>query len=120
MVTPAAEREAIAHLKSDHEMSERRACIRWPASVVYNAERHDGIANLTPADVYFGRAQAILKTREKIKHQHLKTDASITTGRLLEMKNQMRQILHSIRPQEVHIYLTTDRQSPMLSCTYSP
>ena len=26
MVTPAAEREAIAHLKSDHEMSERRAC----------------------------------------------------------------------------------------------
>jgi putative transposase len=26
MVTPAAEREAVAHLKSDHEMSERRAC----------------------------------------------------------------------------------------------
>ena len=26
MVTPAAEREAVAHLKNDHEMSERRAC----------------------------------------------------------------------------------------------
>ena len=26
MVTPAAEREAVAHLKSEHEMSERRAC----------------------------------------------------------------------------------------------
>jgi len=26
MVTPAAEREAVALLKSDHEMSERRAC----------------------------------------------------------------------------------------------
>ncbi len=26
MVTPAAEREAVVHLKSDHEMSERRAC----------------------------------------------------------------------------------------------
>ena len=26
MVTPAAEREAVAHLKSNHEMSERRAC----------------------------------------------------------------------------------------------
>ena len=26
MVTPAAEREAVAHLKADHEMSERRAC----------------------------------------------------------------------------------------------
>ena len=26
MVTPAAEREAVAHLKAEHEMSERRAC----------------------------------------------------------------------------------------------
>ena len=26
MVTPAAKREAVAHLKSVHEMSERRAC----------------------------------------------------------------------------------------------
>ena len=26
MVTPAAEREAVAHLKDEHEMSERRAC----------------------------------------------------------------------------------------------
>jgi putative transposase len=26
MVTPAVKREAVAHLKSDHEMSERRAC----------------------------------------------------------------------------------------------
>ena len=26
MVTPAAEREAVAHLKGEHEMSERRAC----------------------------------------------------------------------------------------------
>jgi putative transposase len=26
MVTPAAQREAVAHLKTEHEMSERRAC----------------------------------------------------------------------------------------------
>lgn len=26
MVTPAAEREAVAHLTTEHEMSERRAC----------------------------------------------------------------------------------------------
>jgi putative transposase len=39
----------------------------------YNHVRyHKSIANLTPADVYFGRAQLILKTRERIKHQTLK------------------------------------------------
>ena len=39
----------------------------------YNHVRyHESIANLTPADVYFGRAQSILKTRERIKHQTLK------------------------------------------------
>ncbi len=39
----------------------------------YNHVRyHESIANLTPADVYFGRAQTILKTRERIKYQTLK------------------------------------------------
>ena len=40
----------------------------------YNHVRyHESITNLTPADVYFGRAQTILKTRERIKRQTLKT-----------------------------------------------
>jgi putative transposase len=40
----------------------------------YNHLRyHESIANLTPADVYFGRGQTILLEREKIKHQTLKT-----------------------------------------------
>ena len=39
----------------------------------YNHLRyHESIANLTPADVYFGRGQSILKQREGIKHQTLK------------------------------------------------
>ena len=46
---------------------------RWPASVVYNAERRESIANLTPADVYFGRGQTILFERENIKHQTFKS-----------------------------------------------
>ncbi len=33
--------------------------------------------------------------------------------RTAKAKNQMRQILHSIRPQKVHIYLTTDKQLVM-------
>src|SRR5262245_9338518 len=40
----------------------------------YNHLRyHESIANLTPADVYFGRAQTILLERERIKRQTIQT-----------------------------------------------
>src|SRR6056297_3246865 len=36
----------------------------------YNNHRyHESLGNLTPADVYFGRAEQILKQREEIKHK---------------------------------------------------
>jgi transposase-like protein len=36
----------------------------------YNHERyHKSLSNLTPADVYYGRGQAILDKKEKIKQQ---------------------------------------------------
>ena len=34
---------------------------------------HESIQNLTPADVYFGRGQAILKQRERIKLKTMET-----------------------------------------------
>lgn len=38
----------------------------------YNHERyHASLNNLTPAEVYYGRGQAILDKREKIKQQTL-------------------------------------------------
>ena len=40
---------------------------------VYNNERyHESLKNLTPADVYYGRGDAILKQRERIKHETIK------------------------------------------------
>jgi putative transposase len=39
----------------------------------YNNQRyHESLSNLTPADVYFGRGELILKRREEIKNQTLK------------------------------------------------
>jgi len=39
----------------------------------YNNQRyHESLNNLTPADVYFGRGELILKRREQIKTQTLK------------------------------------------------
>ena len=39
----------------------------------YNHQRyHESLDNVTPADVYFGKREGILKQREKIKKQTLK------------------------------------------------
>ncbi|WP_157020065.1 IS3 family transposase [Mesorhizobium xinjiangense] len=47
----------------------------------YNHRRyHESLANLTPADVYFGRGQTILQTRERIKRH------TINQRRLLHRK----------------------------------
>jgi len=34
-----------------------------------NQRYHERLANVTPADVYFGRAQAIIKQRERIRRK---------------------------------------------------
>ena len=48
----------------------------------YNHRRyHESLQNLTPADVYFGRGQTILKKRERIKRK------TIETRRLLHRKS---------------------------------
>ena len=40
----------------------------------YNHQRyHEGLSNVTPADVYFGRHKVILQQREKIKRKTLET-----------------------------------------------
>ena len=48
----------------------------------YNNNRyHESLKNLTPADVYFGRGQAILEQRERIKQKTIEQ-------RRLQFRNQ--------------------------------
>ena len=55
----------------------------------YNYERyHESLNNLTPADVYFGRADRILKERQKIKEKTLKERRKNYVIRNLECKCQ--------------------------------
>ena len=51
------------HLPGDLEQSVREF-------VAYNHHRyHESLSKVTPADVYFGRGEAILEERRKIKEQ---------------------------------------------------
>jgi putative transposase len=48
----------------------------------YNYHRyHEAIANLTPADVYFGRGKTILLERERIKRQTIENRRLIYRGK---------------------------------------
>ena len=43
--------------------------IQFPATRTDRTGDHESLGNLTPADVYFGRAERILKQREEIKQK---------------------------------------------------
>ena len=80
MVTPAAEREAVALLKADHEMSERRACqllgccrmtIRYASVRGDDAELRERIKAIAIERRRFGyRRIHVLLRREGISVNH--------------------------------------------------
>ena len=56
----------------------------------YNHERyHESLDNLAPGDVYYGRGQAILEQREKIKLKTLAMRRKIHYDRQERLLNQM-------------------------------
>src|SRR4051812_16048545 len=65
----------------------------------YNHLRyHESIANLTPADVYFGRGQTILLERERIKRQTIQNRRLLHRGQAASHQSRDAQVLHSISP----------------------
>ena len=75
----------------------------------YNHARyHESLDNLTPADIYFGRAEAILLERERIKRQTIAKPslATSTACRIISITDI--QSLPSASRQYVSNHLTTD------------
>ena len=66
---------------------------------------------MTPADAYFGRAETILKQRERIKKQTVEhRRLQHPQDRRLKINPQTRPILRTITPPEVPNVLTTDKR----------
>jgi hypothetical protein len=76
----------------------------------YNHARyHESLDNLTPADVYFGRAETILLERERIKRQTIANRRLQHQLHAAQSQSQMIQSLPSGSRQYVSNHLTTDK-----------
>ena len=75
----------------------------------YNHRRyHESLNKLTPADVYFGRGQAILLERERIKRKTIEHRACNIATPLPEIINLASQSLRYPGPHPVSNHLTAD------------
>ena len=75
----------------------------------YSHARYDeSLANLTPADVYFGRAETILLERERIKRQTIANRRLQHQLHAAKSQSQMIQSRPSASRQYVSNHLTTD------------
>ena len=75
----------------------------------YNhARAHEGLGNLTPADLSFGRGEAILAERDRIKRRTLASRRLQHHARAAQPHPQMDQTLRSRAAPPVSNHLTTD------------
>lgn len=62
--------KTILSFESFLNLAATRLWLKSFVNATYNHQRyHESLANVTPADAYFGRAPAIIKLRERIKRQ---------------------------------------------------
>ena len=74
----------------------------------YNHERyHESLNSLTPADVFYGRGNEILKQRQQIKVNTLLMRKQMHYHKRAQTLNPMSQTTPLIRQLKVHIYLAT-------------
>jgi len=59
-------------LENYYSPSELKAAIGKFVDYYNNERYHESIGNVTPSDMYFGRAKEVKTRREKIKHKTLR------------------------------------------------
>jgi len=61
----------VVKLENYYSPSELKAAIGKFVDYYNNERYHESIGNMTPSDMYFGRAKEVKTRREKIKHKTL-------------------------------------------------
>ena len=111
---PGQDRALTSDFKEPHPAEELLTFCHLHAKIDpfvkhYNhLRRHESLQNLTPADVYFGHGQTILKQRELIKQKAIETRRLLHHKSAANHHNQMRQIPSWISLRSVREPPTTD------------
>ena len=69
----SAEEKIRIVLENDFLPGDLEAQIEAFVAHYHHQRYHESLSNLTPADVYFGRGEAILRERERIKRQTIQS-----------------------------------------------
>ena len=75
----------VVKLENYYSPSELKAAIGKFVDYYNNERYHESIGNVTPSDMYFGRAKEVLSKRQKIKRRTLKERRRLHHQQLLQV-----------------------------------